>query len=479
MRATRKISIVFTACLLTTSLGGTTMAEEPKSAELVAAENAQKIAEAEQAAAEAKLAAAKAARQLSDVEATEKAALDTAVANAEAAILAKEKAASDAKSALIATEQAQLKAKFGSVSTNSVTDPTVTAGTGAGTAEATLLAAEALREAAGSIGRDLGQPEVEATKLVILTGVDRPTFANWRLFEVKRKIIETNFQNSSELSKKADAAFASLTKQAPADDKNSGGVEAFGTVVTGAGAILDSVAKLGSFFKTSYDFANLTVSSDNELLATAVAAEVVTTADSKWAVHMPGRWMSQSVEDDVVDLLETASKARLTSAGQLAIAQANLETLSELAKNVGNDAERKRKIAGVVDIYQRAVAAHQTAQKSFDDFFSSLGSPDSNNIALISKIMDEKYTSDLVSDGANILIVNVHAAGGSSYTKKNLWTFFGRLPFSVAGGVVVSYVLFNSEGQLIKANQFQRHAGYQSVNRVQQTLKAAEDRRSK
>lgn len=82
-------------------------------------------------------------------------------------------------------------------------------------------------------------------------------------------------------------------------------------------------------------------------------------------------------------------------------------------------------------------------------------------------MIDEKLISDRLEAGDHALFVHVNAAAGGYYTKKNLWTFLGSMPFYVMGGAIVSYLEFDGKsGEVIHAGQFTIHSGHDKVSKV-------------
>lgn len=432
------------------------MAED--SAAVTAAKEAQQIAEAEKLAAESRLAKAKAEAELAAYGDLAKLNQEKALADAEAAVLAKRKAASDAEAAAIAVEQANIKAKFGSVAANTVTPGEVTANAGAGTLEANLLSARAIDAIGAKISADILKVN-NAAGYVIFTGTERPTFGNLRVFELRHDVISKMFDKADGDSNAAGLALAKLKSAAPI--KSSGATEAaIGAAITGVGAALDSLAKIASYFQSSYTVSKVDVTgSDDNLLVMSVANGM-----AGKGVYLPGRWSSPD-PSAANTKLQALSVSRSNSAGAVVVAKEQIKALQDEATKEKNEA-RKAQILEVVAAYQTAVASHELAQKTFDDFLVALSTPDTNGVALISKVADESFIREKITAKASSVFLHVHAATGASYTKKNLWTFFGGMPFYVAGGAVASYVVMDHEGKVQKAGQFDQHGGYYKPNQV-------------
>ena len=376
---------------------------------------------------------------------------------AAAAVAIQQKAVADAQAASIAAEQAATKAQFGSVTANSVSNPTVTVGTSAGTGEASLLSARSVSRIGTRIATDLA--DKCAKGCVIFSGAARPTLVNFRSFTIRQTIIAGLFTRAKSDTEAADELWNALGAKA-LNEPPTKGVEAVGAALTGAGAILDSVAKLGSFFKTDYDVANLVVAVDDDLLVASVAHSL------SGGVYIPGRWLPSSDSDSLMTLLKQQATARSESTVRLARAQSRTALLQERAKGE-KEASAKAKLERVIVDYAQAIASEQLAQTSYDQFLTALATADPAGVPLAAKVLDEALINAKISGGANILFLKVHSATGGSYTKKNIWTFFGGMPFFISGGAVASYLLLDKDGKVLASNQLQVHGGYLRATKVQ------------
>jgi hypothetical protein len=349
------------------------------------------------------------------------------------------------------------------VTANSVGNPTVTVGTGAGTGEASLLSARSVGRIGKRIAAEIG--DNCAKGCVIFSGAARPYLSNFRNFQIRQTIVDGLFKRAKGDTVAADELWNELSVSGGSgiEDHPQVQVEAVGVALTGAGAILDAMSKLGSFFKTDYEIANLTLTADDELLVASVAHHLPN------RTFIPGRWLPTSGSDSVVKLLQQQATGRSESTIRLARAQSRTVLLQEQLKGAANTAA-KAKIERVIVDYAQAIASEQLAQTSYDQFFTSLAATDSAGIPLAAKIADEAIVDAKINDGASILFLKVHSATGGSYSKKNIWTFLGGMPFFISGGAVASYMLLDNQGKVISSNQFQSHGGYLRATKVQAEL---------
>ncbi|HAN90647.1 MAG TPA: hypothetical protein DCQ33_01020 [Nitrospira sp.] len=383
-----------------------------------------------------------------------------AAAEAQTSAANQQKAAADAQASAIAAQQAAEKAKWGSV-TGSGLGGDVTVNTGAGNAEATLLAAWAVKEAAGEIGKRIEVANKDKKDIVLFTGSQSPDLSHWRTFRNTLRIVSEGFDRASAAKTQADTAGKQVQKPPKA-----AGTESVGAAITGIGAGLDALSKIGSYFQTNYTFAGATVSNvDDDLLAVSVAGEIP-------SVFFPNRWTPTGGEE-IAALVQPLVATRQDAATSLKDVQNQMQKYKGAAEEE-KDPSNKAKLLAVASSYERAVDSYTAALKAYDDMITSLVT-DKGGVALAVLVANEKWIADKMASGALGLIVRVHSAAGANYTKKNLWTFFGATPFYVMGGTVCSYVMVNGpDGRVLSAGQFPLHSGYYKVNDVEDKFKPGE-----
>jgi hypothetical protein len=389
-------------------------------------------------------------------------AADKAAAEAQKAVYDQQKAAADAQTAALNAETAALKARAGSVA-GSTLSGSVEVGTGAGNAEASLLAALVVEEAGARIARAV-KAQLGAAECVVYSGSQRPTFSRWRAFDEQRAMVQVSFENAATAVKEANAAESKVGVTGPAP--GGAQVESLGALLTAGGAALDVASKIGSYFQSDYKVNGVTVSgSDDELLAVAVAGRLP-------GCFLPGRWSPLVTDMSFGDLLRPLMDLRDGSTSALVSAQAKAEEFKRRA-DAEKETKKKEQLALVAVAYRRAADLTAGAQKRFDDFVASLGTADKDGTPLAVAILDERAMHEKLKNGAFAIIVRLNTAVGGSYTKKNLWTFFGGMPFFVSGGGVASYVAMNGKtGTVVVAGEFALHSGYHKASDVQQKIAA-------
>lgn len=368
-----------------------------------------------------------------------------------------QKAKSQAEVEAINAEVAAAKAKLGVglVPGSGITGD-VSVGTSAGNFESSLLAARALNEAARSIADATGTTPGDAKRYVIFTGTTRPSFADVRLFEAKAAIVAAAYKSADQARAAANLAFSKLPS-AVAPRPGAGPVtESVVAAAATAGAALDTLSKLGSYFQSNYSVSNATVTGpDSDLLAVALAGNLT----DAW---YPARWSPPGSANGVQGLmgeLPALRQASVEKAAQMLDQQKALTAAAAAEKN----AARKKAIEGVAAQYGTVGATLAGTDKAYDDLLNGLAESDTAGVARITRVMDQKAITDELNHGAQALLVNVAGAGGTNYTKKNLWTFFGGMPFYVSGGAIVSYAVIDKDGAIKKAGQWPLHSGFKKL----------------
>jgi hypothetical protein len=488
-------------CIGLAALEGTAMAQEstpPDSPEVTALKEQIAKANAEKDLAVAQLARLQAEKNLSTATAPPDAAAQAAaqvaaekaraeaqkaLADAQKAVFDQQKAAADAQAAVVAAEQAALKARFGTVTGSQAHTGAVELGDGAGNGEASMLAAHAIQDAAKHIAAKVKaasatgkasatgaatttgkasttsaststSPAAAAT-YVIYAGQQKPTFGRWNAFRVQMEIARDSFERAAFTKTQADE----IAKPPATDTSKGAGMESVGTFITGAGAVLDLGAKLGSYFQSDYKVMGATIAgSDDDLLAISVAGHL----ENSW---YPARWVPQTATQPIATLLKPLAATRESTITDLQAVQQNL-TRYKADSEKETDARKKQRLNDIVAAYTRAADAYAAAQKRFDDLLVSLAAV-TDGVPLAVHIADEKTISEKLESGASLVFLRLNAPAGGRYTKKNLWTFFGGMPFFVSGGTIASYLVVDPKsGNSLAAGQFTVHSGYHKLNEV-------------
>ena len=401
-------------------------------------------AETARIAAEAALATAKAALV--------KAQTDLAVANQPPDPLV---AAATAAKARLDAQKAVAQAAIGLVTGSTAFTGATEVATDAGKGEATLLASRAVNSAAATIA-DATREKLSGKRVVLMQGAEAPQFANYRQFLMQESLILQIFT----------AAKTEANRLAVAGDQAASIVRAPGTAppavlpaLTAADIVLSSITKLGSYFISDYKIGGITLTADGEQLISAVASGLAESA----VVLLPARAVPQAA--DFAETMETVA-TQTVDADSLAT---DLTTKAEAAKAraVGPADPDKAQLQNAAKLYEQGAAVLRKAIAKSEEFISALLVADAKGVAAITRIAQEKAVCvELNQQDALALVLDVRASVGGYYTKKNLWTFLGSMPFFVMGGAVVTYCLVDKLGQVMKAGLVPVHGGYAPLQEV-------------
>jgi hypothetical protein len=229
---------------------------------------------------------------------------------------------------------------------------------------------------------------------------------------------------------------------------------------------LQATTALLGFFKSDFDVAGRPVETDDALLARAVAGALVTPETGEApVVHLPGTL-------DPTRVTALAEKLRAFTSGvafQRRKAEAargrlqqELERLASaealIADETPNAAVRRAELAR-----RRAATQsdHDALQKLVAQADAFLTAPFPEGVNGAAAMREWMLWDRMQQPSARLLVLKMEQVGGSSYTTKNLWTAFGRLPYHLSAGVVVSYQLFDGvTGALSASGVVPLHGGF-------------------
>jgi len=410
-------------------------------------------------------------------EAVEAANAAKALADAEKAAAEATKAASEAESAAIT---AKSKAIFGDVPKSTI-EGTVTAGAKAGEAEATLLAAKAMRDLAQRIAPDI-KSAAGSDNIWLVSDDSVPDMTHkFTFMQQSRFVISTQ--------EKAISANQSLE----GDLGYPGFLEAIPVAAIAAG--VEAFANLGSFFKSDYSAAGVEVPNFGDDPLVDALAGALTKLDASVFTPKTYHPALPAFDEDTNDILRRLTqiadnKASLSNfkavwEDRKATLEADIKTKEaeiKKAKADGADEEtitnltqelkalqgNKDKITGLISQITAAIAATD----SFITIWTTIGEAGEN---LIKNLIMAEYMSQQLKNGDRMLVVNLTATKGGHYTKKNLWTFFGSMPFYHMGGAVLNYRLLDGKtGKVLAADTAMLHGGFYKSHKVKAALEGRE-----
>jgi hypothetical protein len=127
------------------------------------------------------------------------------------------------------------------------------------------------------------------------------------------------------------------------------------------------------------------------------------------------------------------------------------------------------------EAHKAAAQSWKAAIALYEGVFAKLTAADDKALTPLTVVIREAVAVDALAAGTQLLLVKLHATGGGYYTKKNMLTFFGGMPFFHMGGVVASFALLDGKtGSVVAADVVPVHGGFVKANKVQKTLEGRE-----
>jgi len=375
-------------------------------------------------------------------------AIEAAKAEAELAreLALAQEAAEKARKAYFEALEAATSAAFGPLS-DVAREGTVDAAN-AGKLETQLLAADAMRQAASTVVARLaerGRPLAEACAaaraardlqrldelvcdrtLVVMTEGEKQNFESYEAFKVQIASIEAGL----------DAAIALASQPAA-----PGGTDT-STAALGLTALSTALSVVGNLARSDYKVASIDLSATTDaLFAKAVVEQGISSLP--YTVQLANM---------MIRPFGIANEARTLLGG----AAAKRSSLAAAADQLRGDKTQASTLAKM-----------DAAIKAFDDFRTRLSTPDSNGQVPFVAIERQADIERRLGDGSMILFLKADFSGGSTYTQKNFFTFFGGIPFFVSGGALTSFTLVDGKtGSLLDAGVIDNVTPFRRINAI-------------
>lgn len=381
-----------------------------------------------------------------------------AAANAAKALAEAEKFAAEAKKAQADASLAALKAQIGDIPASGYTG-NVDLKSNAGEVEAALLSAKAMDLVAGKIAEIIGPKRLTNKTVLLYSASEIPNFQSLLSFRAQMAIIQNAFAHSGEVSNDAE------TEAPDVDGIKKEAVP----IVAAAGLALDALNKAIGFFRTDYTVGGISVTLEDSMLVNSLAGTLVANYENM-KVRLPGIYNAQAVSST----FETGIGKQLTDmamlkAGFQVKATQHEKVSAAYAEQAGKETDTKKKDKLLKNAATRKAAAEavKAGISVYDAFFTKLvTTDDKGTVALTNVIREESLANALKANGL-LLFVKVHKSGGAYYTKKNLWTFFGGMPFYHMGGTVGSFVLIDGiEGDVLASGVVPIHGGFVNADKL-------------
>lgn len=388
-----------------------------------------------------------------------------------------QKAQADAEKARSDAAAAAAKARYGDFAASGFSGA-VELGTNAGNAEVLLLASVAVREIAIEMAQAIARRKPEGmTKALLFTATAAPDFQASIAFNAQHESFNAALRAATE-----------ATKDAP----KSGGLAAS---VAAVGLGLEALNKVLSYFKTDYKFHGIDVTTSDGMLLAALAGELPALADPI-ATQVPATYQpaaagaAQGALDSISSAFAIAEQALQRARLHLA-AQAEREPqLAEQQKikadtakpqNIRDKAEAEaQRLQNEIQKAKEAAALWKALADRVDAWATKLATADDKGQVPLANVVRQAALRSELDSGAALVIVQLHKAAGTAYTKKNLLSSLGANPFFVMGGAVATMTAFDGKtGNVFSSALIPVHGGYHSVSEVRHIVNVRPEPKAK
>jgi len=380
-----------------------------------------------------------------------------AAANQEKAIADAQKAAYDAQSAKSKAELDAIKARIGDIPASGYTGNVELKGN-AGQMEASLLTSAAIVTASSEITRNL---PCGKTKTMFLFGPNElPSTQALMGFKAQLGLLEQAKSRAEDASKVA-------LVDGPLETKADLGQK----FLPAAGAILEGGSKLLSYFKTEFTVGGVQTSFDDTIVIHALAGRLASSTKYK-AIIVSSMFEQSKLTSTMETILKSTIKDQEDSKSfhlkELAAVKKYTELVAaaEIEKKETENVPKKTKTSDrslenavkKLSVANKGLKAHifaeglwQKAIDSYDAFFTKMLTANDKGDIPIAQVVRADALNATLQDGY-ILVTKLQVHGGSYYTKKNIWTTFGEMPFYNSGGVAISYMLLDGASRTVLAS---------------------------
>lgn len=372
------------------------------------------------------------------------------------------KAAAEAAKAQAEAEIAALKAQVGDISASGYTGG-VTLEDKAGAIEAALLAAKAMNTAAQRIEERLAKNATGRT-ILLYSLSEVPDFQALMAYRAQIALVKKGFREAQ-----AASSLAGPTAP-PTPEAELEGVP----LLPAAGLALDAVDKLLGFFRTDYSVGGIDLSLDDSMLIHALAG-LIADPDQSREVKLPAVYNPGALSGAGAAILAELTSLSQAKVGGQEKAELHVESAARFTEQAGNEADTYKKAALLkqAEAHKVAAEAWKAAIGFFDGFFSKLDAADDKGTIPLAEVIRENEVFTALQGGDLLLIVKLQKSGGAYYTKKNMWSFFGGMPFYYMGGTVVSFVLLDgAEGSVRASGVVPVHGGFVKAGKLQAELES-------
>jgi hypothetical protein len=371
------------------------------------------------------------------------------------------RSAAEARKAQAEASLAALKSQIGEVTASGYTGD-VSLKDRAGAMEAALLAAKAVNTAAARILAELPKQDGAKKNVLLFAAAEVPTLQAFLAFRVQTALVTKAFD---------DARHVSTPTGEPASSSDLAQAT-FLPVAAAAGLTLDAVNKLLGYFRTDYTIGGIDISWDDTILIHSLAGKIAK-SDRNLSVQLPAVYNARALADGEKSIFDELLRlATLRRDAQAEAIQRDARA-AQLTEEAGKETDRvkQQELLNAAKLDKSAADAARAAIGIYEGFLAKVTTCDDKGGVSLTNVIRESAVAGALLGSDLLLLVKVQRSGGAYYTKKNLWSFLGGMPFFHMGGVVVSYALMEGNtGTVLRSGVVPVHGGFLGASEVQESL---------
>lgn len=329
----------------------------------------------------------------------------------------------------------------------------------AGSMEAALLFGQALYPIADVIVADVKNRAGDA-KIVVLGGNATADMSLWEMFEARTRALSNAFDTLDQGQNVLDDEYRTLIG-APASTAVTTASRSR-SAVAGIAAGAQALTKAFSYFASDYAAGGIDLAEDDEIVVSAIAAR----AKDKFLLYRPTQVSAHGTgAKDIYDLLSALGERAESRRAWLVVAKERSAKLTKLSESATGT--RAAALKDLAADYDAAATEATGATDRYTALITAISSTAADNPFPLSAIVRQRALAEVLDSSSFVLFVTTYSAGGGYFSRKNILTTFGAMPFYASGGAVVHYRLIaRADSRIAAAGVVSFACAYRKVSKV-------------
>jgi hypothetical protein len=302
-------------------------------------------------------------------------------------------------------------------------------------------------------------------KIIIFAGSSAADTSLSELFDFRTLGLVTEFEALRPLEDRLKVDYDKATgtpgvKAVSADGEKRSAIFA-------ATATAQALSKAFSYLKSDYAAGGIDLAEDNDILVSAVAARAVPPLEFYRPTQLPMIGAGKDIYERLTQLGVSAEGARVW----VATAKERSAKLKELAKAGSKD--KAAEFTALATRFDDAVAGATSSIDRYTALMNAVSSTAVDNPFPLATIVRQRALSEALNGSSYALFLMMYTANGGYFTKKNLWTALGAMPFYASGGAVVHFQLIaRADSRIAAAGVVSFACTYRKVSKVATSIPA-------